>query len=871
MSIHDLVPHRRSLVCLVGWFLLLAGTGGWAQAPSRQVDFDIPAQAMSTALVQFGKQAGMQVVSSGQDLGGIFARAVRGRLTAREAIDRLLEGTQLVASFNGVDTLVIKMDERGKGRPSAAVAPASERAEADRDVHKAESIMVTATKREERLQDVPLSVAVIGSQDIDRRGLRGMEDYLRSIPGVNQVDIGASGNAIVIRGITTSPQNENTSTGAGATVSSYFGETPITAAAGLGGGQIDLRPVDLERIEVLRGPQGTTFGASSLSGTVRLIPAKPRLDEFGARVVTSFSDTARNGSVNSMMQAVLNMPIIQDKFAVRLVGYRYDDSGFYKNVAGENPGIITSFNNVGLADLVRGFVQEDRGRMRTVGGRLAALWEVSSKLNLSMNLLTQRIEQDGFPVAHIGTYEQLTIPVAPIARLRGQVGEAADAKMDLANVDLNYDLGWAGLTSTSSWINSGSQRAIAPAITGLPASDTAKSDFKSLTTEARVASKLKGRFQFLAGVFYERVEEDYVETADWPVAQAPASVRSDPLLGNVVISRDRTQTAGFGEASYLVTDKLTATVGGRYRKYDKDQSDLREGRFFFNIPIGAGIPAVLQNSETGQSYKGILSYKAGQDSLLYTSVAQGFRLGRPAAGITSLCDANNDGLIDGTSVTVASTRIIDSDTLDNYEVGGKFTLFDRRLSLDTSIYHIKWDGLPTRVNAPVTATCNGLPYIANAGKATSDGAEFQASLRVAKGLRLDFGFGYMKAVLAEDAPALRVSKGARLPGSPKANANLSVQYDFLFGGRNAFVRADSFYTGKFYGDLLSSPLTEAGGYFKIDLRGGVRIENVAVELFVQNLTNEDSFTWRGLANGNSSFGYRLRPRTIGVQIGYRFG
>src|SRR5262249_19716721 len=151
-------------------------------------------------------------------------------------------------------------------------------------------------------------------------------------------------------------------------------------------------------------------------------------------------------------------------------------------------------------------------------------------------------------------------------------------------------------------------------------------------------------------------------------------------------------------------------------------------------------------------------------------------------------------------------------------IGGKFVLFERRMSVDAAIYHIDWRKLPVGTGvAGGNGFCN---WITNAGAATSDGAEFQARLLAVKGLQLDFGAGYTKAQLSADAPYLGAKKGARLPGSPKASTNLAAQYDFDIAGHRAFARADSFYTGKFYGDLLETPTLAAGDYVKIDARVG---------------------------------------------------
>jgi outer membrane receptor protein involved in Fe transport len=876
---------------------LLCGAG-WPDR-DKTWEFDIPRQNVSTALSALAQKTGTQLLFPYEQVKSQDANPLTGRYTLAQALEILLRGTGLTGGVTGSGVITVSLEtsansqdqgedmqrEKKKGLlagVAAAVlsvfgaqnAPGQESAEAQstRGTPVLEEIIVTAQKREQRLIDVPMSLAVISNEDIERRGVIGMEDYLRSIPGVNQIDQGGEKNAILIRGIATSPEIQNS--GSGTTVASYFDETPITGAAGLAAGGIDVRPVDIERIEVLRGPQGTAYGSASLGGTMRMIPVKPKVDGFSAEVASSLSTTSGLGSDNSMVQGVVNIPVVADKFALRAVGYRYDQSGFYRNIAGIDPATIALAENVGLGDFVRGHVQEDVGRMRTTGGRLAALWQVTDKLNLSLNYLTQKIEQDGAPQASVGKYEQARMPVAPQGRVRGEAGEIADTEMDLLNIALNYDFGWTELTSVASWIDSGAVRTRDFSRFFLfPNSATIPSDFKSFSAETRLASQLEGRFQFLGGLFYEDVDSGFLQTIDWPGAPADSPFGTNPMF-IADITRQLDQLAVFGEASYDLTDKLTATVGGRYFKFEKDERTLREGGLA-GVPFGAGIPDILEGSEDGSSFKANLSYKPTQDLLLYALWAEGFRLGRPATGLPpAFCDTDGDGLLDGTNITIESTRTINSDFLENYEIGAKWALFDGRMIVDAAVYHIEWDGLPVTTEAralvPNNVDCREKIFATNLGAATSDGVEFQASLVVLEDLRLDFGAGYTKAELSEDA-GLLAQEGARLPASPQVSANLAAQYDFEVAGYKAFVRADSFYTGEFFSDLRELPGLSAGDYIKVDARAGVAIRNLSVALFVRNLTNEDALTFHSISGGERGFpGYRLRPRTIGIQLGYSF-
>jgi outer membrane receptor protein involved in Fe transport len=508
--------------------------------------------------------------------------------------------------------------------------------------------------------------------------------------------------------------------------------------------------------------------------------------------------------------------------------------------------------------------------MISTGGRLSALWQATDKLDLSLTYLTQKIEQDGAPIASTGRYEQAHAPIAPQARARGETGETSDTDIDLVNLVLNYDLGWGALTTTASQVDSGSLLTADLLSAGffMPASSSGPSDFKSFTAETRVASKLAGRFQFLGGLFYENIDEDFTQTVDWPgpTGTNPLGLFGLPVTDPIFIStsaRELQQRAVFGELSYDLTAKLTATAGARYFKYDKDERTLTEGGLA-RLLIGAGTPVVLNSDEDNSSLKANLRYRPTDDATVYASWSEGFRLGHPAVGLAT-CDLDGDGVVDNSNISVASTQQVDSDALDNYEIGGKLALFGHRMLVDAAAYHIDWQGLP------IAATVQGCSfgYTANAGSATSDGVELQASLQVVDGLRLDFGGAYTKAELSETSSL--GEDGARLPGSPKVNANLAAEYNFKMAGHTAFVRADSLYVGKFYGDLAQTPATLAGDYIKVNAAAGVAIQNLSIELFVRNLTNEDAFTWRSSnITGNALNGYRLRPRTIGIQLAYSF-
>lgn len=729
-------------------------------------------------------------------------------------------------------------------------------------------IVVTATKRAERLQDVPQSVSAFSEADISARGLRDMDDYLRSVPGVNFVKSGTRENAIVIRGIETSPSDQNYS--AGTTVATYFGETPITDAAGIGGGSgIDMKLVDVARIEVLRGPQGSTFGDASLGGAVRTIPNLPDLDELSGNITGDFSDTARHGGTNYGIEGAINVPIVKSVFALRAVGYRFKDSGFYKYEDVTKPeyqAILATYGGE-FADPRRDVL----GHSIVNGYRLSALISTGGSNTLLFSYAHQDAEQDGpFALASVGNYGQLPLyKVNPESIVRGREEGVSDYDIDIFNATYQHDFGWADFTATASYVDSKTVLVSTSDTTQVPYSSLSISNYEAFSQEIRLASKLNGPFQFLVGGYAEQKDATFLQDFYWIGDQSLNIFGTPgPHLGVIEDLRKSDQIAAFGELTYRPVENLKITAGGRYYHYDREVTVLQGGDLF-GTPFDDPFSSVNTIKKSGHTLKASIDYKVADNAMIYAAWSQGFRLGRPAAGLPAgICDLDDDGVLDGTDVTIESTRNIDSDKLDNYEAGVKTSWLNGRVVANASVFRIKWRGLPIRVNA----NCDGvdLAYVDNVGAATSTGVELQGSVQASPNLRFDFGASYTDAELSRDAPGLG-AKGDRLPGSPAWNANLGAQVDFSLFAREAYIRADSVYSGTFYGDLAQSANTKVDDYITVDLRAGMKVGAAQVTIYARNLLNADNFTWRGIFDsGNPDRGFRLRPRTIGIRVGYDF-
>ena len=704
-----------------------------------------------------------------------------------------------------------------------------------------EEIVVTATKRgDTSTLDIPASISVANEDQISKRGLVGMDDFLRSLPSTNFLDRGAGRNGIIIRGVTASPQDD-------IAVGIYIDETPVTGMGNEFGGNPDLKYVDMQRIEVLRGPQGTLYGDGSIAGTVRAIPNAPDLSDFAAEIAGSSSSTTDLGGNNTMMRGTLNLPVVKDKFAIRVVGYDYDNSGYYQNVAGDDMAKAV------WKDAFGGIVANaEAGSDQYTGGRVTALWQASNDFNVTLSHLTQDIAQSGIPESMLvlgGTRRN------PFQKQDGS-GESLGIDLDVTNLKMNLDMGMFSLFSSTSIVESktlqdrdvGAYFGPLLGVDDIPMYLTDSAVAEQFTQELRVNTHLDGPLQFLLGAFYQ----DYERTRRQDIQFEGTSVL-DPfegaLLFDSLVVENLKQLAFFGEASFDLTDKLTAVAGVRHYDYDKDSPDVNDGVF-----NGGYSTSFVENNDSGQTYKLSLNYRADESTSFYGTFAQGFRLGGPHPLIpSSICD------------TSMVPDQIDSDELDSFEVGAKFAFADGRATLNVSAFQVNWTGIPVKQ----ILEC-GFEMTANAGEARSRGVEVDGQLLLSDLWRLDYGLSRTQAELTADSAPLSAKSGDRLPGSPEFQASLGVQADFDMAGRPMFARADIAHIGEYFNNLQQTGLA-AGGFTTVNLSLGAEIsDSVSVDFFARNLTNEDGLTWIETELGDGRANY-IRPRTIGIEVRARFG
>lgn len=900
------------LPVLVAVTLTLASAAGSAQGIDKDVlKLSIERKSLRDALNDWAQQTGYQLIA--EIRGDYVAPEVEGWLTAQEALERLLTGTPLTYQWMG-ERLVAVM-ERSQVVLAAWIAPGSKQTvirvarlsgnepervrlaaddqsvaqtnqgsrnerrtrDAESDMEVVEEIVVTAQKRAERLQDVPISMNVVTEDEIRRRGLVSSGDYLRGMPGVSEVP-GYYGDTIVIRGIETSP-GYLANFGSGTQVATYFGETPTAGSAGMAGGSnIDLKLVDIERVEVLRGPQGTAFGDASLGGAVRAIPMLPKLTQFEGNVTAGYSETGDTGGANHSVQGVVNLPLVDAKLAIRAVGYTFRDRGYIQNVAGSDSTFQAYSEDVGQEAVDADHV----GDRFFNGGRVSALFQATDRLQFSATFLRQTTEIDGQPhtgtsdaatagLATLGPYQQAVPVLAPEQTIRGEKLGILLTDINLSNVTVQYSLGWGDVLATTSHVEGSSSSVTELQIPGLP-SQRGVGPHRETTGEVRLASNLDGAWDFLVGLYGQKSKDSVLFDYWWfrsPDVGLAVANGGNRYFGDYDDERALKQRAAYGQVSWEFLENLTLTGGVRAYKYDRDTHVVTTGLLF------GPLDSRTESDASGESWRGNLSYKPNDDTLFYATFSEGFRLGKSQPGLPEANCGNGSGIVRGTegttNVTIAATRIVNSDFIESYELGTRFALLDRRLTLSADVYRMEWTGVPVSVNAPAPPDGCGLTYVTNAGKAKSQGVEFQANYTMARGFRIDLGASYVDAALTQDVPSLAAVSGDRLPGSPKVNGTLGVQYALNIADREGWVRVDATHVGTFYGDLQQTPETRAGGFTTLAVSGGVNLTpNLSVRLDVRNLTNKDEYVFRNFTNTGPQYGYPLQPRTVGVQLNASF-
>ena len=746
-------------------------------------------------------------------------------------------------------------------------------------------IIVTAQKREEAILDIPQSVTVVSGETLERQHATTFQDYISQVPGLSMQQSEPGAGRLVLRGVNTG--------GVASTVAVYVDETPFGSSSGLVNGAVlagDFDTFDLARIEVLRGPQGTLYGASSLGGVLKFVTNAPVLGVVSARARAGV-EFVDGGGTGYSGNGVVNLPL-GETVALRA-------AGFYRKRAGWIDAVEGGANFLGLPSIGDENINENE----VWGGRGSLLFQPSDALSVRLTAIAQHIESDQSSLVEVDDdYEPIDGELRQSVFLRSP----NELEYRLFNGTVEYDFGFASLLSSTSWAKQdqtfrddltqlyGTFLNLfygplhpGPGTPGFPPQATTEiiapfqdqqTDLRKFTQEVRLVSPSSDTFEWLIGGYYTR-EKGKIDQHISSLALATGQPFADPVLQDLAIalstSRYR-EIAGFANATWYVTDRFDITAGGRISQNKQSATQSAEGS---PVLVGGGATLPPSHSkETVFTYSVSPRFELSDTTAVYARVARGYRPGGP-------------NIIPPTAGPDVP-RTYDADTITSYEVGLKSDI-GRQLSFDISAYHLKWKDIQ------LFAFIDNFGVNANGTGAESNGVEASLLYRPMQGLSFSLNGSIIDAELTGDTdPFVGGFEGDDLPYVPKTSFSFSGDYEWsLSANATAFVGGTLAYVGKQKanfeggevvgidpgtGDFIFefSPQREIPDYATVDLRAGAEFGNITLEAFVRNLTNSrgvtsvneviDEATGASPLPGGAIRASFIQPRTIGVTLGAEF-
>jgi iron complex outermembrane recepter protein len=772
-----------------------------------------------------------------------------------------------------------------------------------------QEVIVTATRHSASAQDIPLSITAVSGASLERAGIKDIGSLVQSVAGVNFDDkgpfSGTSASMLIIRGLNSDANSGSVEPGVATPivppVATYVDDTPLF---------FNLRLQDLDHVEILRGPQGTLYGSGSLGGTIRFVQNAPDPTAFAAKVEVGLSKTDHTHALNEDINGMLNLPV-SPTFAVRLNASFTDQAGFIDmpNLyvldssgapVAAHPGQLLSPPQTYSKDGVNSY------GYRTA--RIAALFKPNDDFRAQLSYYYQVSTADGFPSTMPQVYGSKSLTSGDFipATIRDHV--------DLVALTLDYDLGFATLTSNSSWSHhSNSSESDSstiyidfPFYSSLYGSNPRalvvsrdQLDDKPWSEEIRLASKTGGTFDWVAGLFYKNEKTDIQQHDFYPgyndyfnacvpvygvsngdgvtpsqcgVGQWGTSVSPNPIDG-IPLVKDQayvgdfqthfTDLAAFGELTWHLTDAWSLTGGTRVFKQTISQSQ-QDGLLFDG-------PAYIANESLGDEWRRALwklnaAYKIDNSNLVYATWSQGFRRG----GVNALPPAETAVGY----VTNPALLKVQPDKADNYEVGAKGTL-QNRFRYAAAIYDIQWHD----IQESAALTPLSLPGVLNVGNGYSRGVELELSGNITEHLAANLGYTYDETKLTSFFPLAAIGLtvppppvGSQLPGTPKNSLALGLEYGHV---KLADAEMGFAINGHYQGPVIpsiSATVPTVGGYTTVDARMRFTVTHWAASLYIDNLTNvlgvssySDPFYF-----GSRYSALVSRPRTVGVTLGYSF-
>jgi iron complex outermembrane receptor protein len=752
-----------------------------------------------------------------------------------------------------------------------------------------EAIIVTSQKRKEDIKEVPLSISVISGDTLKDNQIVDYTDLSRNIPNVSFMSQAGPGlSTIEIRGVT--------SLAGSATVGVYLDDVSLTTRNLYSMGVAEPRFFDLQKVETLRGPQGTLYGAGSMGGTIRFLSNQPDVGGFTSIASAQISQT-EHGGTNYEAHGVVNVPLAAST-AVRIGLQAGHDSGYIDQL---NPNTLQTVNK-GI-----------NGANWTVE-KLALKTQIDRDWSITPSVFAQQYRTNDIDGAYLSVpYYQVGDgqggggPALGLYQTTKGVREPGDDHLTVLNLTANGDLHFADLTAVLSNYKRNFQRtqdgtavnsnyiacqlqttcygnatgvtvtnpdSFVTAINNLPSAVYLGNTINSTALELRLASKdydpTHGPFTWIAGAYYSRTKTNVTDNE--PVFGINAAFQSfygnntaigDPtVLGGAYPNDfpgdssyysarhyDERQKSLFGELTTHFGESVRLQTGLRWT--DSVEDFRREGAWYFSgfSAITPSLPITSNSAEFTPRVS--LQWDVDPTTMVYTNIAKGFRLG----------GANRP--IPAAFAPPTFTPSFGPDSLWSYEIGSKSRLLDNRLTVNLAAYHIDWKNIQQDVFTPT----GGFDFETNVGRATSNGVEFDTAYRITRGLTLTAAGNWTRAVFAEDVPALGATSGQAIQGVPKYSLHLGVEDHFpISSSLNGVARLNGNWTGSSYGTwVTTSPDYQRPQYFTSDISGGILKGHWEFGAFIKNLNNNHTVLQQMPIQFLNEAVY-LRPRTYGLNV-----
>jgi outer membrane receptor protein involved in Fe transport len=784
--------------------------------------YNIPAGSLKSVLDAYARQSGRPVVYKPDQVSGVQSPGVRGELSVDSALNALLQGTQFHAQTDGTGAQVLVTNNATSLTPPSAAVSASDQASSSASD---QAIVVTAQKRQQRLQDVPVPVSTISADTLIAKGQTRVKDFFSSVPGVSYTG-GFFAQTVVIRGLsTTAPGGFGNPT-----VGILVDDVPFGASQDLGFVSApNIDPSDLSRIEILRGPQGTLYGASSIGGLLKYVTTDPSTERFSGHLQAGLVGVKNGDQLGYNLRGTVNFPL-SSNIALLVTGFTRRDPGFVDNVLTGQRAVNDEISS---------------------GVRTALLWRPAEGWAVKLGALYEKTQIHGYSEvqAQFGDLKQ------SLSRGTGQ----SNPEIQAYTLNVTGRIGKAELTSISAYtIGKDNRRDDLSVLTGLvdefipTATGVALvNDFntKKFSQEIRVSVPLGPHFDWLVGGFYTH-ESNPHENFFYGV-----NASTGDLISNAWDNKDyRTfqEYAAFTDLTWKLTDKFDVQVGGRWSHNRQSHAENITGPLV--LPLTGVVESVdPRNVSRDSSFTFLVTprLRISRDLMLYGRIASGYRPGGPNNGC-QLLEAS------GAPCAFGPDRVV------NYEVGMKGSTPDHLVSFDASVYHIDWTSIQIVLFNSVAQ------WVQNAGKAQSQGVELSTELRPTTGLKIAGWVALNQADLRQDFPASAGGigfKGDWLPNGSRVSANLSVDQQFNLGSNlTGFVGASASYVGRRAIQFRTSamaPQPKFPAYTKVDITAGLTRGHWGVNAYVTNVTDS-----RGrIAQDNVTGGFFvINPRTFGLNV-----